>query len=341
MRLIFNVIIVLFILAFFHLVGAFAASDNSDSTIQPNQGVMITNPYYATTACKNTLGSHPTQYNVTVYLTNIWKVDLQSGTFDADFWYIVKSQDVDFTAGHLPPVGFSNGIIKDYSQEYVDKHYYEVNVYGTFFTNMDFHQYPFEKLTLPIVVEPLTPCYTNTTVFVPDSSSFGVDPKATVSGWNISEEKQIVTEYLYPGVSSGFARYVATFETSHPSMNSFIKTIMPVTLITGLSLLIFWIPENFTPRIYLTAPLLLALVALHVNTLKDLPSLSYLTIFDKVMVIDYALFANAIVSLAIQMRLHKNHGDDVIVKKANRIGRFMIPAIIAVLGFILFAINNN
>lgn len=341
MRLIFKITSVLFVLAFFHLAEAFAASDNSDSVIQPNQGAMITNPYYATTACKNTPGTHPTQYNVTVYLTNIWKVDLQSGTFDADFWYIVKSQDVDFTAGHLPPVGFSNGIIHNYSQEYVDKHYYEVNVYGTFFTNMDFHQYPFEKLTLPIIVEPLTPCYTNTTVFIPDSSSFGVDPRATVSGWNISGQKQTATEYLYPGVSSGFARYVATFETSHPAMNSFIKTIMPVSLITGLSLLIFWIPENFTPRIYLTAPLLLALVSLHVNTLKDLPSLSYLTIFDKVMVIDYALFANAIVSLAIQMRLHKNHGDDVIVKKANRIGRFMIPVIIAVLGFVLFVLNNN
>lgn len=340
MKTIFNVVIVLLALSLFHVTGVFAM-DNSDAHVQPDTGAMITNPYYATTACNNTSSLHPTQYNVTVYLTNIWKVDLQSGTFDADLWYIAKSKDADFTAGHLPPIGFSNGVIHDYSQEYVNKHYYEVNVYGTFFTNMDFHQYPFEKLSLPIVIEPLTPCYTNTTIFIPDSASFGVDPKATVSGWNISGQKQEVTEYEYPDETASFARYMATFEASHPAMNSFVKTIMPVSLITGLSLLIFWIPENFTPRIYLTAPLLLALVSLHINTLKELPSLSYLTIFDKVVVIDYALFANAIISLAIQMRLHKNHGDDVIVKKANRIGRFMIPVIIAVLGFILFVLNSN
>ena len=93
-------------MTFFHLGGAFAASDNSNSAVQPSQGVMITNPYYATTACKYTPGVQPTHYNVTVYLTNIWKVDLQSGTFDADFWYIVKSQDANFTAGNLPHVGF-------------------------------------------------------------------------------------------------------------------------------------------------------------------------------------------------------------------------------------------
>ena len=340
MNLILSIIVILFCLSILHMAGAFASSDNSDYQITSHDA-MITNPSYATIACKNVTGLSPTQYNVTVYLTNIWNINLQSGTYDADLWFIAKSQNVDFTKGYLPPVGFSNGIIKDYSQEYVDKHYYEVNVYGTFFTNIDFHQYPFEKLSLPIVIEPFSPCYTNTMVFVPDSSSFGVDPRATISGWNISGQRQEVAGYLYPGTSLGYSRYIATFEASHPAMNSFIKTIMPASLITGLSLLIFWIPENFTPRIYLTAPLLLALVSLHINTLKELPSLSYLTIFDKIMVIDYALFANAILSLAIQMRLHKNHGDDVIVKKANRIGRYMIPVIIVVLGIVMSVLNNS
>ena len=61
--------------------------------------------------------------------------------------------------------------------------------------------------------------------------------------------------------------------------------------------MIFWIPENFTPRIYLTAPLLLSLVYLHRATVGEIPSVGYMTMFDKIMTIYYVLFLNSLVSL--------------------------------------------
>ena len=60
-----------------------------------------------------------------------------------------------------------------------------------------------------------------------------------------------------------FSRLVVTFEIWHELLGIFLRTILPVFIITGISLIIFFIPENFTPRIYLTAPLLLAMVYLH------------------------------------------------------------------------------
>ncbi len=87
---------------------------------------------------------------------------------------------------------------------------------------------------------------------------------------------------------------------------STIKYIIPISIITGLSLTVFLVRGNYTPRIYLTASLLLSLVYLHQGALDEIPPVGYMTIFDKVMTINYALFVNAILSLVFQMRYHKD-----------------------------------
>ena len=107
-----------------------------------------------------------------------------------------------------------------------------------------------------------------------------------------------------------------------------LRTLFPVTIVMGISLIIFFIPENFTPRIYLTAPLLLSLVYLHQGTLENVPPLGYLTTFDKIMIIYYALFVNSIIALGVQMKIHVTHNDDARVKKYNKIQLYLVPVII-------------
>ena len=94
--------------------------------------------------------------------------------------------------------------------------------------------------------------------------------------------------------------------------------------------MIFWIPENYTPRIYLTAPLLLSLVYLHRAVLGEIPTVGYMTIFDKIMIIYYTLFLNSILALAIQMRYQVLYKDNEKIKKINKIMRYCIPVIIGV-----------
>ena len=131
-----------------------------------------------------------------------------------------------------------------------------------------------------------------------------------------------------------FPRFTAEFAVERSVLGSFVKYIFPVSMITGLSLLIFYIPENFTPRIYLTAPLLLSLIYLHQGALDDIPPVGYMTMFDKVMLINYSLFITAIGSLAIQMKSHVTHNDKV--KRINNRMRYIIPAIISVGIIIIF-----
>ncbi len=138
-----------------------------------------------------------------------------------------------------------------------------------------------------------------------------------------------VTDFFYDEQDT-FSRYSAHYFVERSIIGSFVKNLFPVIMITGLSLLIFFIPENFTPRIYLTAPLLLSLVYLHQGVLKEIPPVGYLTIFDNVMLINYTLFINAIGSLALQMRVHVTTKNPTTIKKINSTMRYFIPIIIGV-----------
>ena len=52
-----------------------------------------------------------------------------------------------------------------------------------------------------------------------------------------------------------------------------------------------------------------------------------MAIFDKIMIINFAIFINAILSLAIQMKFHTEN-KEYIVTKVNGIMRMFIPIII-------------
>ena len=52
--------------------------------------------------------------------------------------------------------------------------------------------------------------------------------------------------------------------------------------------------------------------------------------FDKIMVNNFVLFVNAIVSLAIQMKYHTINKNDIQAKKINNIMRLFIPVIIVI-----------
>jgi hypothetical protein len=197
---------------------------------------------------------------------------------------------------------------------------------------MDFRDFPFEELQLKVLVEPKNPSNLNSVVFVLDPES-SIDPLAFVPGFQVETFDMFLKENMY-SEDDVYSQFEIDFIVQRNFTGSVIKSIFPITLITGLSLLIFWIPENFTPRIYLTAPLLLSLVYLHRAVVGEIPTIGYLTLFDKIIIVYYVLFLNSILSLALQMRYHVTHKDDMKIIKINKIMRYFIPVII-IIGLII------
>ncbi|MDH3764345.1 MAG: hypothetical protein OER82_00855 [Nitrosopumilus sp.] len=272
------------------------------------------------------------EYVIGITLANVGEINRKSGQYFLDFWVYIETENQDFIK-NPPKIEFLNGQIDKVSSEYIESQYYEARISGNFHNNMDFRNFPFEKIILKISIEPSIPQNISMIRFSSDEFSSIIDDSANIPGWEILKPRFSIVEHEYD--DDIYSRFIVEYAVERPFLGTALRTLLPITIITGISLIIFFIPENFTPRIYLTAPLLLALVYLHMNNLNYLPPLGYLTIFDKIMIIYYALFVNSILTLGIQMKIHTTHKDDQKIKRVNNIQIILVPVIIIV-GIVLF-----
>lgn len=274
----------------------------------------------------------PQELTAGVYIINIGKIDLQTGSYDLDFYFWISTSDpsVDFTK-EKPRFDFMNAQRITVDQSTLEPNYYEVRVRGTFLKNMDFRNYPFDKQQVTVEVEGFETV--DKLVFVPDTAASGHDSLINVPGWNIGENESTILVHQYP--DGAYSRYMFSFVIERAALSSFLKTIFPVLIITTIAMLAFWMsPTNFSPRIGLAASTLLAAVAAHLNAANQIPPVGYLTLMDKVMLVVYALFLNNLLSMVLQMRLvdHKREEEAAKVNaKMRKLMPVIIGAILAVL----------
>ena len=97
-----------------------------------------------------------------------------------------------------------------------------------------------------------------------------------------------------------------------PFFSSLVKNVLPITVITILSLLTFLIhPKNFGQRIGLAVSTLMAASAIHLSLLNALPPTGYLTLADRMVLIVYIIFLfNLAVSVYIMRLVDKNKMDE-------------------------------
>ncbi len=272
-------------------------------------------------------------YKVGIYLLNVGKIDLQTSSYDLDFYMWVYSDQDDFTQSK-PKIEFMNGKAT-MEPITVEPHYYEARVKGTFLNNLDFHQYPFEQLHLTVVVEGIDG--REDLILVADKDESGVDKLINIPGWHLVDNTQDILVHQYPD-GKEYSRYVYTMTIERFFVSSFLKTIFPVIIITTIAMLAFWMsPSNFAPRIGLGASTLLAAVAAHLSAANQLPPIGYLTLLDKIMIVVYALFLNNLLSMVIQMRHVDNNMKEKAVK-INALMRKLMPLIVLVLFFALLIV---
>lgn len=270
----------------------------------------------------------PTEYSIGVYLLNIGKIDMQTGSYDIDFyvWLSTEDKNVDFTKT-TPKVDFMNALNVKSETSRLEPNYYEARVKGTFLKTMDFRNYPFDRQQVTIEIEGFETI--DKLTLVPDTSASGFDSLINVPGWNLGESKAEVIGHQYP--DGAYSRYIFSFTIERGTLSSFLKTIFPIIIITTIAMLAFWMsPSNFPPRIGLAASTLLAAVAAHLTGANQLPPIGYLTLLDKVMIVVYALFLNNLLSMVLQMRLIDHKKEEQAIKVNAKMRRLM-PIIIGVI----------
>ncbi len=285
----------------------------------------------STDAQQDEIPPNPSVYHAGMIFTNLGDIDEKQGTYWMDFIIYIESDEIDFTE-EPPLLSFVNSRDLIFSDELIEPDNYKVRVQGEFFSEFDYRAFPFQTILLKVEIEPKIPYDADRVIFKANDEA-SVDPTALVHGWTLVGSEITDKIHTYPD-GFQFSRLIANIEVSHKPIGVALSIILPVTIITAIALFVFFIPHNFTPRIYLTAPLLLAIVYWHQSQLSDLPMLGYMTFFDKLILIYYALVLNGILCISLQMRSYKIHADDFKIRKINRFHAILMP-IIFVAGMII------
>ena len=271
---------------------------------------------------------NPANVMVGVWLVNVEKIDLAASSYRLDFYLWFRFNPAEIGLDDVKEFEFVNGYPTKYEVYSNEWHgYLEYRVRGDFIKTFDFSQYPFEahKLTIELEHKNLNASYLS---FEADPTS-NVDEAVNVAGWEIGGFEVSVTEHLYG--DEAYSRFVFSITLKRPVISSFIKSVLPIAVITTISLLAFAIsPQNFAQRIGLGVTTLMSATAFHLALLSGIPPMGYLTLADRMMLAIYAIFLyNLSTSVYIMKLVDAKKTEDA--QKFNKKALKTLPIIIIIL----------
>ena len=271
---------------------------------------------------------NPANVMVGVWLVNVEKIDLAASSYRLDFYLWFRFSSAEIGLDDVKEFEFVNGYPTKYEVYSSEEHgYLEYRVRGDFIKTFDFSQYPFEahKLTVELEHKNLNVSYLS---FEADPTS-NVDGAVNVAGWEIGGFEASVTEHSYG--DEAYSRFVFSITLKRPVISSFIKSVLPIAVITTISLLAFAIsPQNFAQRIGLGVTTLMSATAFHLALLSGIPPMGYLTLADRMMLAIYAIFLyNLSTSVYIMKLVDAKKTEEA--QKFNKKALKTLPIIIIIL----------
>jgi hypothetical protein len=262
-----------------------------------------------------------------VWIINIQKIDLAASTYRLDFyiWFSFNPQQI--SASEVSQFEFVNGepTIK---QVDANDSYLEYRVTGDFLRSFDFSMYPFESHDLTIELEQ-TNLASDNLVYDIDQTS-GIESTASLAGWNVGKMQSQVTLHSYPGQT--FSRPIFTVTLSRPLISGVIKSVLPIAIITAISLLAFVMAaEDYAQKMALGITTLLSATAFHLSLISGIPPTGYLTLADQMMISVYILFLFNIGSAVYLMKLSRENKKETATaynKKAQKALPIIIIALV-------------
>ncbi|MEM3774739.1 MAG: hypothetical protein QXX92_07055 [Candidatus Bathyarchaeia archaeon] len=246
--------------------------------------------------------TEPTRVYAGVWLVNVEKVDLAASSYRLDFYLWFKFNSSEISLADVKKFEFVNGPLGPFTpiEENETRGYVEYRIKGDFIKTFDFTNYPFETHTLTIELEHKE-LDVSSLRYIADQNST-VDEAINIAGWEIGGYNATVTEHSYG--EETFSRFIFSIQLRRPMLSSFVKSVLPIIVITTISLLTFFIsPQNFSQRIGLGVTTLMSATAFHLSLLSGLPPIGYLTFADRMMMSVYVIFLYNLSASVYIMRL--------------------------------------
>lgn len=269
---------------------------------------------------------------VGVYILNLGKYDISTGSFTADFYLSLKCEnecpaDFEFVNGRASNI--------DKQVDLPNEKYYRI--LATLNSPVDLKSFPFDTQKMQILIEDKA-LTKEDLVYIPSIEESGLDTSVAFSGWNIDGWKAESLEHYYPPYDETYSQYAYTIEISRIPINSFFKTFLPVIFMVLIVMFSFIMdPDKITTRLTITTSSLVASVMFHISVSNQIPPVGYLTTADKFMILTYFFFlVAAIMNIIILEFLEQKKA--ALAEKIHRRTEYSVFILVPLVYIIFFLI---
>lgn len=299
------------------------------------------------------------------YVNAIRDVDWEQRRFYADVYWWIRYLAPEDEAGRevIEKIEFVNADLANSSHRELERKeistqrgkeiYVNYRTVAFFHFDPDFHRYPFDAQTLPIVIEHETLAADNF-VFVDDTGAYSAsrcDPKrwglaedVSLPEFAISASDRSVSKHRYethfgdPTLVEGVAHRDASFTCSRMTLTIhlrrvftpyLVKILVPLVICLLLPYLVFFIDAgSLDVAAGLTVTSLLACVAIQLTVVPGLPDVGYVVTSDLMFYLAYLLSMLAMAQTVWTYSLGEQ--DPVLAHRMDVAGRFLYPLIFLV-----------
>ncbi|MEM4703386.1 MAG: hypothetical protein QXP53_02800 [Candidatus Pacearchaeota archaeon] len=272
-----------------------------------------------------------TKVEVGLYVLNLGKFDVGTGTFTADFYLDLKCSEscepgnFEFVNGRATSI---DKIIDTPNEEFY-------RIQANLNSPIDLKKFPFDEQKIQIIIEDKKNTIKELE-YVPLFEESGLDDSITFPGWKIGGWEINVSEHEYVVYNETYSQYSFIINISRIKSNSFLKTFLPVLVIVLIVLVSFLMdPDKITNRLTIATSSLVASVMFHISISNQIPPVGYLTIADKFMILTYAFLLFVVIFNVILLELHERKKIDM-MEKLHRNTEYSIFFIIAFVYFLFF-----
>lgn len=237
----------------------------------------------------------PQLVGVGVYAVDFNRFNVADGTLEANFYLDLKSDspvslsDIEIMNGHATSVD----TIMDTPQEK------EYRIDAALTADPDLRLYPFDRHTLPIILEPKLK-NEKEMIFAIDQENSGLDSEADLPGWQFTGTGSAITNRSYVPGEVPFSRAVFNYRIGRDAASTLLKFFLPILLIIIVSLSSLMM--KISSRLGLNASMFLAAVLIHWRVADVIPLVAYATFLDLFMIITYATLVMVLVSGILILR---------------------------------------
>mgnify|MGYP001615919942 CR=1 FL=1 len=271
------------------------------------------------------------EIQVGLYLLNLGKFDIATGSFTADFY-------LDFNCESTCPkmdFEFMNGRASSLDKiidEPKEKFY---RIQANLNSPVNLRSFPFDKQEMQIIIEDKKAAR-DSLIYVPNEEESWIDDSIAFTGWQLGQWKAVEKEHDYKVYGESYSQYIFTIPIERIKINSILKTFLPVIFILLVMLSGFFLDtEKILTRLGMSGSALVASVMFHISISNQIPPTGYLTFADRFMILTYLIillsFGLNVIILKLQERKKKD-----LVEKIHRYTEYSMFVIVAVLYALLF-----